>query len=120
MDQDLADYLDRRFAELHERTRQEIASSGAGLRQELATSAVEFRQELAASAAGLRQALAASAVETRRHFDVLVERMRHESQLLAEGIGAVDRKLEHFRVEMADEFRRVDLRLLRLEASASG
>ena len=120
MEQELVDYLDRRFAELHEGTRREIVDSAAGLRQEVADSAAGLRREIADSAAGLRQEVAASAMETRRHFDVVGERLRHEIQLLAEGVGAVDQKLEHFRVEVADEFRRVDLRLLRLEARPSG
>jgi hypothetical protein len=41
-------------------------------------------------------------------------------QLVGEGVIGVDRKLDRFRGEVADEFRRVDGRLLRLEARAIG
>ena len=37
-------------------------------------------------------------------------------QLVGEGVIGVDQKLDRFRGEVVDEFRRVDQRLLRLEA----
>ena len=61
MDQDLVAYLDRRFSEL----KSEIT--------------LELRSEIAASAAGvkseLRAEIVASASETRRHFDVVADRL---------------------------------------------
>ena len=106
MDQELVAYLDRRFAEL----KSEITG--------------ELRAEIAASAAGvksdLRAEIAASAAETRRHFDVVADRLMDKIQLVGEGVIGVDQKLDRFRGEVAEEFQRVDRRLLRLEARAIG
>ena len=106
MDQELVAYLDRRFAEL---------------KSEITT---ELRGEIAASAAGVksevRAEIAASAAETRRHFDVVGDRLMDKIQLVGEGVIGVDQKLDRFRGEVAEEFRRVDRRLLRLEARAIG
>ena len=41
-------------------------------------------------------------------------------QLVGEGIIGVDQKLDRFRGEVAEEFRRVDRRLLRLESRQLG
>jgi len=91
VDQELVAYLDRRFAEL---------------KSEITT---ELRAEIAASAA-----------ETRRHFDVVGDRLMDKVQLVGEGVIGVDRTLGRFRGEVTEEFRRVDQRLLRLEARAIG
>jgi hypothetical protein len=110
VDQELVAYLDRRFSELKSELKSEIA--------------VELRADIAASAAGvkseLRAEISASAAETRRHFDVVADRLMDQLQLVGEGVIGVDQKLDRFRGEVADEFRRVDGRLLRLEARAIG
>jgi hypothetical protein len=110
VDQELVAYLDRRFSELKSELKSEIA--------------VELRADIAASAAGvkseLRAEISASAAETRRHFDVVADRLMDKLQLVGEGVIGVDQKLDRFRGEVADEFRRVDGRLLRLEARAIG
>ena len=41
-------------------------------------------------------------------------------QLVGEGVIGVDQKLDRFRAEVADEFRSVDRRLLRLEGRVLG
>jgi hypothetical protein len=41
-------------------------------------------------------------------------------QLVGEGVLGVDRKLDRFRGEVAEEFRKVDRRMLRLEAREDG
>ncbi|HZN49119.1 MAG TPA: hypothetical protein VFD81_00735 [Methylomirabilota bacterium] len=41
-------------------------------------------------------------------------------QLVGEGVLGVDQKLDRFRGEVAEEFRKVDRRLLRLEARVIG
>jgi hypothetical protein len=64
----------------------------------------------------LRAEIAASAAETRRHFDVVADRLTDKIQLVSEGVIGVDQKLDRFRGEVTDDFRRVDQRLLRLEA----
>ncbi len=110
VDQELVAYFDRRFSELKAELKSEITH--------------ELRVEIAASAAGvkseLRAEIAASAVETRRHFDVVADRLMDKIQLVGEGVIGVDQKLDRFRGEVAEEFHRVDRRLLRLEARASG
>ena len=148
MDQELVAYFDRRFSELKTELkselksglkselipeiRAEIASSADTIKSELraeiaagvvgATSAL--RVEIAASVAGatsaLRAEIAARAAETRRHFDVVADRLMDKIQLVGEGVITVDEKLDRFRGEVADEFRRVDRRLLRLEARTIG
>ena len=95
MDQELVAYLDRRFSELKSELKLEIT--------------LELRGEITASA-----------VETRRHFDVVADRFMDKIQLVGEGVIGVDQKLDRFRGEVAEEFRRVDRRLLRLEARVIG
>ena len=110
MDQELVAYFDRRFSELKSELKSEITH--------------ELRIELTASAAGvkseLRAEIVASAAETRRHFDVVADRLMDKIQLVGEGVIGVDQKLDRFRGEVAEEFHRVDRRLLRLEARAIG
>jgi len=129
VDQELVAYLDRRFSELKSELRSELTLE---LRGEITTSAAwvtsELRGEIAASGAGLkseitlalRAEIAASAAETRRHFDVVAERLMDKIQLVGEGVIGVDQKLDRFRGKVAEEFRQVDRRLLRLEARAIG
>ena len=99
MDQELVAYFDRRFSELKSDLKSELKSEIV----------LELRAEIAASAA-----------ETRRHFDVVADRLMDKIQLVGEGVIGVDQKLERFRGEVAEEFRGVDRRLLRLEARAIG
>jgi len=110
VDQELVAYLDQGFSQLKSELRSEIA--------------LELRSEIAASAAGvkseLRADIAASAAETRRHFDVIADRLMDKIQLVGEGVIGVDQKLDRFRGDVADEFQRVDRRLLRLEARTIG
>ena len=110
VDQELVAYLDQRFSQLKSELRSEIA--------------LELRADIAASAAGvkseLRADIAASAAETRRHFDVVADRLMDKIQLVGEGVIGVDQKLDRFRGEVAEEFQRVDRRLLRLEARTIG
>jgi hypothetical protein len=90
-DQEFIAYLDRRLSDLETRLKSEITT--------------ELRAEIAASAA-----------ETRHHFDVVVDRLMDKIQLVGEGVIGVDQKLDRFRGEGGEHFRRVDHRLLRLEA----
>lgn len=114
MDQELVAYLDRRFWELKSELKSELTSEIV----------LELRADIASSAAGVKSALraeiAASAAETRRHFDAVADRLMDGIQLVGESVIGVDQKLDRFRGEVADEFRRVDGRLLRLEARAIG
>jgi len=113
VDQELVDYLDRRFSELKSELRAELTDVKSELRAEIAASASGVKSEL-------RAEIAATAAETRRHFDVVADRMMDKIQLVGEGVIVVDQKLDRFRGEVAEEFRLVDRRLLRLEARTIG
>ena len=131
MDQELIGYFDRRFAELKSELKSELTTS---LTSSLTTSLTAvLTSSLTASLTAslttaittgvmgqLRAELAASAAETRRHFDVVADRLMDKIQLVGEGVIGVDHKLDRFRGEVADEFRKVDRRLLRLEARVIG
>jgi hypothetical protein len=85
---------------------------------------IRLRGDTLASAAvlasALRAEIAASAAETRRHVDVVADRLMDEIQLVGEGVIGVDQKLDRFRGEVTEQFRLVDRRRLRLEARAIG
>jgi len=118
VDQELVAYLDRRFSELKSELKSELRSElTLDLRGEIASSAAGLKSEITLA---LRAEIAASAAETRRHFDVVAERLMDKIQLVGEGVIGVDQKLDRFRGEVAEEFRQVDRRLLRLEARAIG
>ena len=42
--------------------------------------------------------------ETRRHFDVVAEGLRSQVQLVAEGVSAVDQRLDRFQRKVEEEF----------------
>ena len=42
--------------------------------------------------------------ETRRHFDVVAEGLRSQIQLFAEGVSAVDQRLDRFQRKVEEEF----------------
>ena len=103
MDQELVAYFDRRFSELKSDLKSEMKS--------------EWKSELTSEiTAALGAEIRASAAETRRHFDVVADRLMDKIQLVGEGVIGVDQKLDRFRGEVGEQFRRVDQRLLRLEA----
>ena len=79
----------------------------------------QVREDIHASAAETRRHAEVLAEETRRHFDVAAEHLESKLQLVAEGVIALDQKGERFRDETREEFRRIDHRLLRLEARVS-
>jgi hypothetical protein len=113
VDQELVGYFDRRFAELKYELKSELKSE---LTTELTASLTESLTTAITSAVvvQLRAEIAASAAETRRHFDVVADRLMDKIQLVGEGVIGVDQKLDRFRGEVAEEFRQVDHRLLRL------
>jgi hypothetical protein len=119
VDQELVAYFDQRFAELKSALKSELKSE---LTSELTPSLTSsLTASLTASITdALRAEIAASAAETRRHFDVVADRLMDKIQLVGEGVIGVDQKLDRFRGEVAEEFRKVDHRLLRLEARVIG
>ena len=129
MDPELADYLDRRFAEFGQQLDSRFAAHDARFTTvdaKLAEHDARFTTvdaklaEHDALLAGLDATITETAAETRRHFDVIAEALMGQIQQVAEGVLNVDQKLDRFRAEVASEFRQVDRRLLRLEARALG
>ena len=108
MDQELVAYFDRRFAELKTELKSELKSE---LTTELTSSLTTSLSSSIASAitsavtSQLRAEIAASAAETRRHFDVVADRLMDKIQLVGEGVIGVDQKLDRVRGEVAEEFR---------------
>src|SRR5262245_6485638 len=127
VDPELVGYFDRRFTELKHELKSELKSElstelTASLTSSLTSSLTASLTTAITSAVmdQLRVELAASAAETRRHFDVVADRLMDKIQLVGEGVIGVDQKLDRFRGEVAEEFRKVDRRLLRLEARVIG
>lgn len=54
--------------------------------------------------------------ETRRHFDVVAESLGADIRAIAEGHAGLVERLDQFEQEVRRDFRRLDRRLLRLEA----
>jgi hypothetical protein len=98
---------------------QEMAANVAGLRQEMSTGFAAVRQEMDARFASVqqdfagvrhefadvrqemrngfeavRQENAAEHIETQRHIDVMIQRVDHRLEFVAEGVVAVDQKLD--------------------------
>jgi glutamate-1-semialdehyde aminotransferase len=111
--------------------RQEMSATTAELRQEMSATTAELRQEIHASAEETRLQMEqfqsrilarvdASAAETRRYFGVVAEDLKSDIKAVAEGLGALDEKVERFRGEVREDFGRVDRRLLHLEVRVIG
>ena len=123
LDQELVGYFDRRFTELKHELKSELKSELTASLTSPLTSPLTASLTTAITSAvmdQLRAELAASAAETRRHFDVVADRLMNKIQLVGEGVLGVDQKLDRFRGEVAEEFRKVDRRMLRLEAREDG
>jgi hypothetical protein len=95
VDQELVEYLDRRFNEFRVEFRNDL------------------RNELAASVAEI-------IAETRRHFDVVAERLMDKIQLVGEGVIGVDQKVDRLAAETRTGFQKVDRRILHLQARVIG
>ena len=93
--------------------REEIHATGEQIRADL-------REEIQASAAVVLARIDASAAETRRYMGVVSEDLRSDIKAVAEGLGALDEKVERFRGEVREDFRKVDRRLLHLEVRVIG
>ena len=87
------------------------ASTEAAL-ADLRRDGAEIRAELGA----LRRDLQASAVETRRHFEVVVEGLRHEVGLVAEGHTELDSRLTALATRTDRGFDEVGGQMLHLRA----
>jgi hypothetical protein len=101
--------LDRLGGQLVAELRQEIRDSEAGTRRRME----QFEARFIAS-------LESSAAKTRRYFGVVAEDLKSDIKAVAEGLGALDDKVERFRGEVREDFGRVDRRLLHLEVRVIG
>ena len=98
MDQELVEYLDRRFNEFRN----------------------DIRNDLNDLRTDLRAEIAATAAETRRHFDVVAEQSMNKIQLVGERVLGVDQKVDRLTADMGAEFKKVDRRILHLQARVLG
>ena len=104
--------------------RQEIQASGeqirTELRQEIRENAAQTRLQMEQFESRILARVDASAAETRRYFGVVAEDLKSDIKAVAEGLGALDEKVERFRGEVREDFGRVDRRLLHLEVRVIG
>jgi hypothetical protein len=104
--------------------RKEIRATGerisVELCEEIRKSAAETRLQMEQFESRLLARIDASAAETRRYMGVVAEDLRSDIKAVAEGLGALDEKVERFRGEVREDFGRVDRRLLHLEIRVIG
>jgi hypothetical protein len=100
--------------------RQEMSAMAAELRREIQASTAETRVQMEQLESRLVASVEASAAETRRYMGVVAEDLRSDVKAVAEGLGALDEKVERFRGEVREDFGRVDRRLLHLEVRVIG
>lgn len=86
------------------------------MRQHVDDAEARTRQHVEAAEARTRQYVEAATSDTRRHFDVVGEGLVGKIELVAEGLATLDQKMERFRVEVHENFAKVDRRFLHLEA----
>lgn len=103
---------DEALAETRRQADEALAESRAESRRYTEEMVAKIRAES-------RQYTEASVAESRRFFQVIAEDLVSRIQLVAEGVTAVDQKLDRFREEVRGEFAIVNRRLLRLDARVS-
>jgi tetrahydromethanopterin S-methyltransferase subunit G len=92
-----------------------MATMGTQLRQEIRDGDAETRRHMDFLHGQLLERLAVTAAETRRYISVVAEGLKSDIKAVAEGLGALDEKVELFRGEVNQEFAKVDRRLLHLQ-----
>src|SRR6266511_1274779 len=93
---------------------------GGELRQEIRDSEAETRRRMEQFEARFTASLESSAAETCRYFGVVAEDLKSDIKAVAEGLGALDEKVERCRGEVREDFGRVDRRLLHLGVRVIG
>lgn len=95
-------------------TREELRAAIAAAIVPLAT-----REELRVAIAPLatRDDLRESEERTRRHMEILIESLRDDIRLLAEGQVSLHHRIEGVRTELKADIAALDRRVMRLEAS---
>lgn len=74
-----------------------IDSVGVDLRQEMREIELRLRMEMRELELRLRTEILGEGVATRRHFDVVAESLRDDIRIIAEGLIALDTKVESMR-----------------------
>ena len=100
--------------------RREIRESAAVILDRVDAAASETRLQMEQFESRILARVDASAAETRRYFGVVAEDLKSDIKAVAEGLGALDEKVERFRGEVREDFGRVDRRLLHLEVRVIG
>lgn len=83
----------------------------------------ELRQSIAQAIAPLatreelRTAIRESEDRTRRHFDIVAERLEGHIRLVAEGQGTLQEQVSELRTELKSDIARLDRRVMRLEVT---
>lgn len=102
MDQELISYLDVHFQAIEGRFQ---AMEGRFQAMEGRFDAMEKRFD--------------AVEESIRHTDIKVEALRGDIRLVAEGVAAVNEKLDRFKLQVEESQERLDRRVTRLEQRAS-
>jgi chromosome segregation ATPase len=115
-DRELIAYFDRQFQEIHNEIgelRQETREQIGELRQETRAQIGELRQETSSQFGEVYRQFGEvnsrfEKLETAlRHTQVVIEGVRSDVQMVAEGVATVDGKVERFRTEMQEELKEV-------------
>jgi hypothetical protein len=93
---------------------------GGNLREEMSAMGADLRQEIQTSVAVVLARIDASAAETRRYMGVVAEDLKSDIKAVAEGLGALDEKVERLRGEVRKDFGKMDRRLLHRQARVIG
>jgi actin-like ATPase involved in cell morphogenesis len=110
--------------EVRTELRREIRASAeevrTELRQDIQASAAETRLQMEQSESRLLARIDASAAETRRYMGVVAEDLKFDIKAVADGLGALDEKVDRFRGEVREDLDKVDRRLLHLQVRVIG
>ncbi len=104
MDKDLIAYLDERFRESSQQL--------TGFREEAAQQLASFREETERRFEETNRRIE-KVEDGVRHTQILVEGLRADVQLVAEGVAGLDEKLAAHRLEFKEEFEEVKALLRR-------
>src|SRR6185295_11871160 len=75
------------------------------------------RDELLATTGDLRKDIRDSEERTRRHFDVVAERLEGHIRLVADGQVVLQERVDELRTDLRADLARLDKRMMRLEAT---
>jgi hypothetical protein len=89
--------VQQQFADVRQEfadVRQEMLAGFADVRHEMRADFADVRQEMRNGFEAVRQENAAEHVETQRHIDAMIDLLDHRLEFVAEGVMAVDQKLD--------------------------